>query len=40
MYQSIDIQIKIIPDMHVGNDVENALSLTLKHVGALSFHIR
>ena len=34
------MQIKIIPDMHVGNNVENALILTSKHVEALSFHIK
>ena len=40
MYQSIDITHKIIPDVHTVNVVENELSLTSKHVGALDFHIR
>ena len=40
MYRSIDITHKIIPDIHIRNEVENALSLTSKHVGALDFHIR
>ena len=40
MYQSIDITHKIIHDMHIGNVVENELSLTLKYVGAVDFHIR